>query len=174
MKLLFPSAAAVLSLLMSVFPVCAQQTTTKKVTTTTTAPADVSEQKTTKVVQPSQISGNIASVDAAQSTLLLSVRGNASPLRFFFGDNTAFVDASGDPMTQDAMKLGQGVTLDYVQAGDRLVITRARLQPAGAVTTVQPATTTQTTTVKPAPVVPTAPAAPAIQQQTTTTTTTTE
>jgi hypothetical protein len=157
-----------LGLLLFAVPAGYAQETTQPAVTTTTKPAaaqqKVTEQKTRTVVEPSQVEGNVASVDPGDSTLLLSVPGNPTPLRFYFGDETTFVDASGDPLTQDALKLGLGVRLDYVKAGDKLVITKAHLQPMGAVEKidVQPGATEKTITL---------PAATPVIEQTTTTTT---
>lgn len=102
-----------------------------------------------KVEKPSLVAGNIVTIDPSASTIVITSEGAAAPSRYVFTDDTEFVDESGNAVAHSAFNEGEAATVQYVRAGDKLVVIKATL---GA--PVAPQTTTTTTqVVQPAPVV---------------------
>lgn len=105
-----------------------------------TAPSIQKTIETSAVTQQTEkakiFTGTLSGVDPSQSTLTLSSKESASPLRYSYSDSTKFFDGDGHALTPQALEAGSKATLTYLQTGTTLVIVKGIFtKPAPAMVT---------------------------------------
>src|SRR5689334_10446666 len=134
MKMLATGAACAVAIASAV----AQERTT---TTTTVGPEGVT--KITTTVTTLNGTGVISAYTPGSDYITFRGEATAAPVRYYHTRNTAVVDPEGRTVEFSALRPDMPVTYDYVREGDRMVITKVRLQKP--ITYYQKTTTTTTT-----------------------------
>jgi hypothetical protein len=114
------------------------------------APRETAERTT---VQPIEVQGTISHWD--DDVLSLTTKASVPPVQYHFSKTTQWVDAAGNLVTRDTLKIGTPVTLYYTKTADGLVITKVVVRkdaapiPPPATTVVEKRETIATTEIQP-------------------------
>ncbi len=103
------------------------------------ASADMSTTTTTTY------SGTVSSLTPSNSTIVLKTEKAAEPSQYVYTEKTAWVDASGNTVSREAVQ-NQPVTVYTEKQGDQMVVTKVVTQKTISAPKIEKKTTTTTTT----------------------------
>ena len=100
---------------------------------------------TKQVSSTTTYSGTVSEIQPSSSTIVIKSESAPEPMRYTFNEKTTFVDASGNVVTQEAIR-NQPVTVFYSKDGDHMMVSKVVVTKQAPSMMEKKTTTTTTTT----------------------------